>query len=116
MDTTYTDGTMTTQKYFKRERKKKTLASIARHLVVVLFGRHGDELLGRFGDVVGALDDLLRDQLQVGRGGAVERGLLALAVEPAGAGHQQAESPAHRLRQRLLTGGVRTQCRAHNAG
>ena len=73
--------------------------------VAVLFGRHGDELLGRLGDVVGALDDLLSDQLQVGRGGAVERGLLALSVEPAGAGGQQAERPAHRLRPRRLPGG-----------
>jgi hypothetical protein len=35
----------------------------------------------------------------------VERGLLALSVEPAGAGGQQAERPAHRLRPRRLPGG-----------
>ena len=82
-----------------RKKKKYVKKILASHkvLVAVLFGRHGDELLGRLGDVVGALDDLLRDQLQVGRGGAVERGLLALSVEPAGAGGQQAERPAHRL-------------------
>lgn len=34
-------------------------------LVVVFFCRHGDELLGSFGYVIGALDDLLSDQLDV---------------------------------------------------
>lgn len=33
--------------------------------VVVLFGGDGDQLLGGLGDVVGTLDDLLRDQLDV---------------------------------------------------
>lgn len=34
-------------------------------LEVVLLGCYGDELLGRLGDVVRALDDLLGDQLHV---------------------------------------------------
>lgn len=59
--------------------------------VVVLLRRHCDQLLGGFGDVVGALDNLLRDQLDVGWAGAVLRRLLALAVEPAGAGREQAQ-------------------------
>lgn len=47
--------------------------------VVVLFGGDGDQLLGRLGDVVRALDDLLRDQLDVrGRAGVPREGLLAL--------------------------------------
>lgn len=70
--------------------------------VVVLLCRHRDQLLGGFSDVVGALDDLLRDQLDVGRAGAVLRRLLALAMEPAGAGREQAKGPSHRLRGRPL--------------
>lgn len=73
--------------------------------VVVLLCRHRDQLLGSFGDVVGALDDLLRDQLDVGGAGAVLRRLLALAMEPAGAGREQAQGPSHRLRGRPLLGG-----------
>lgn len=47
--------------------------------VVVLFGGDGDQLLGRLGDVVRALDDLLRDQLDVrGRAGVPREGLLTL--------------------------------------
>ena len=34
-------------------------------LVVVFFGCHSDKLLGGFGNVIGALDDLLSDQLDV---------------------------------------------------
>lgn len=59
--------------------------------VVVLFCRHCDQLLGSFGDVVGALDDLLCDQLDVGWAGAMLCSLLALAVEAAGAGREQAQ-------------------------
>lgn len=73
--------------------------------VVVLLRRHCDQLLGGFGYVVGALDDLLRDQLDVRRAGAVLLGrLLALAVEPAGTGREQAQGAAHRLRGRPLPG------------
>lgn len=54
-------------------------------LVAVFFGCHSDQLLGSFGDVVGALDDLLSDQLDVGRTGLVLRRALTLAVQPAGA-------------------------------
>lgn len=43
----------------------KRLWDFGRVLVVVLFRCHSDELLGGFGDVIGALDDLLRDQLDV---------------------------------------------------
>ena len=45
---------------------------------VVLFGGDGDQLLGGLGDVVGTLDDLLRDQLDVrGRARVPREGLLA---------------------------------------
>lgn len=71
-------------------------------LVVVFFGCHSDELLGSFGNVIGALDDLLSDQLDVRRAGVVLRGLLALSVEPAGTGGQQAQRASHRLRGRPL--------------
>lgn len=70
--------------------------------VVILLRRHCDQLLGGFGDVVGALDDLLCDQLDVGRAGAVIRRLLALTMEPAGAGREQAQGPSHCLRGRPL--------------
>lgn len=33
--------------------------------VAVFFGGHSDKLLGSFGNVVGTLDDLLSDQLDV---------------------------------------------------
>lgn len=71
-------------------------------LVAVLFGGHGDELLGGFGNVVGALDDLLRDQLDVGGGGWARP--AALAVQPAGAGGEQRQGAANRLRGRPLPG------------
>lgn len=46
--------------------------------VAVLFGGDGDQLLGGLGDVVGTLDDLLRDQLDVrGRARVPREGLLA---------------------------------------
>lgn len=32
---------------------------------VVLFGGDGDKLFGSLGDVIGTLDDLLRDQLDI---------------------------------------------------
>lgn len=34
-------------------------------LVVVFFCRHSDKLLRSFGNIIGALDDLLSDQLDV---------------------------------------------------
>lgn len=66
-------------------------------LVVVFFGCHSDKLLGSFGNVIGALDDLLSDQLDVRGAGAVVGGLLALSVKPAGAGCEQTQRPSHRL-------------------
>lgn len=83
------------------------LCGLASNWSVVVFLRcHRDQLLGGFGDVVGALDDLLCDQLDVGRAGAVFRRLLALAMETAGAGREQAQGPSHRLRGRPLRRGV----------
>lgn len=67
--------------------------------VVVLFGGDGDQLLGSLGDVVGALDDLLRDQLDVrGQAGLPREGLLALGLESVGTGCQQAQGSPHRVR------------------
>lgn len=53
---------------------------------VALFGGDGDELLGSLGDVVGALDELLRDQLGVGGARIGWCCSLALALQSAGAG------------------------------
>lgn len=71
-------------------------------LVAVFFGCHSDKLLGGFGNVICALDDLLSDQLDVRRAGVVLRGLLALSVEPAGARSEQTQRPSHGLRGRPL--------------
>lgn len=71
--------------------------------VVVLFGCDGDQLLGRLGDVVGALDDLLCHQLHVGRGaGLGGQRLPALRLQPVGAGGQQPQGSPHQLRFGLL--------------
>lgn len=71
--------------------------------VGVLFGCDGDQLLGSLGNVVGALDDLLGDQLDVGRGARLGReGLRTLGMQAEGAGGQQPQRGAHQLRWRLL--------------
>lgn len=73
--------------------------------VVVLFGCYGHELLGSLGDVIGALNDLLRHQLHVGLARSTlgcHRRLAALALQPLGTGGQQTQGASHRLRSRLL--------------
>lgn len=60
------------------------ILSVFGFLVVVFFGCHSDKLLGSFGNVIGALDDLLSDQLDVRRAGVVLCSLLALSMEPTG--------------------------------
>lgn len=59
----------------------------------LLTSRDGDQLLGSLGDVVGALDDLLGEELVVHCGGSGLRGrcLTALHLQPRGTGSQQAE-------------------------
>lgn len=86
--------------------------------VVVLLRRHCDQLLGGFGDVVGALDDLLCDQLDVGRAGAVLHRLLALTMEPAGTGREQEQGPSHGLwgRPLLVRGGRKNKMRGDDRG
>lgn len=69
---------------------------------VVFFGSHSDKLLGSFGNVKGALDDQLSEQLDVRRAGVVLSGLLALSVEPAGARGEQTQRHSHRVRGRPL--------------
>lgn len=66
-------------------------------LVVIFFGCHSDKLLGSFGNVIGALDDLLSDQLDVRRAGVVIGSLLALSVQPAGARREQTQRSSHGL-------------------
>lgn len=63
--------------------------------VAVFFGCHSDELLGSLGNVIGTLDDLLRDQLHVRGARVVGRGLLALPMEPAGTRGEQPQGPSH---------------------
>ena len=59
---------------------------------------YGDQLLGGLGDVVGALDHLLSQQLEV-HGSARLWGhrLPALALQPVGAGVEQPQRASHRL-------------------
>ena len=66
-------------------------------LVVVFFGCHSNQLLGSFGNVIGALNDLLSDQLNVRRARIVLCGLLALSMEPAGTWGQQIERASYRF-------------------
>lgn len=82
-------------------------------LVVVFFGCHSDKLFGSFGNVIGALDDLLSDQLDVRRTGVVLRSLLTLSVEPAGTGSEQTQRPSHRLRGRPLGKQGSHLCHSH---
>lgn len=66
--------------------------------VGVLLGGDRDQLLGSFGDVVSALDDLLGDQLHVGPRAALRRRRFpALALEPIGARGQQTQGSSHRV-------------------
>lgn len=82
----------------KPQSKKPPSAS-----VVVLFGCDGDQLLGSFGDVVGALDDLLCHQLDVGRrAGLRGQRFPALRLQSVGTGCQQAQGSPHQLRLGLL--------------
>lgn len=81
--------------------------------VVVLFGGDGDQLLGCLRDVIGALDHLLRDQLDVGRRAGLRRQcLLALGMQAVGTGGQQAQGGPHQLRFGFLrkTGRVFKGC------
>lgn len=59
----------------------------------------GNQLLGSLGDIVGALDDLLSEELVVHRGGpGLLRGsLTTLHLQPGGAGGQQAEGAVDRI-------------------
>lgn len=69
----------------------------------VLFGGDGHQLLGSLGNVVGTLDDLLRDQLDVRWRAQVPRdGLPALSLQPVGTGREQAERCPHQLRLGFL--------------
>lgn len=80
----------------------------------VLFGGDGDQLLGSLGDVIGALDDLLGDQLCVGhRPPLWHHCCLAFALQPEGARGEQAQGASHRLRARPL-GGVGVEDRVNN--
>lgn len=64
--------------------------------VGIFLGGDRDELLGSFGDVVGALDDLLGDQLHVRARAALRRRCLpALALKPTGAGGQQTQRSSY---------------------
>lgn len=66
--------------------------------VGILLGGDRDELLGSFGDVIGALDDLLGDQLHVWPRAALRRRRLpALALKPIGAGGQQPQRSSDRV-------------------
>lgn len=60
---------------------------------VTVFGRYSNQLFGRFGDVVGTLNDMLR---------VVRRRLLTLALQTAGAGGQQTQGAADGLGRRSL--------------
>lgn len=62
-------------------------------------------MFGSFGYVVGALNDLLSDQLVVRRAEAVLCGLLALSVEPARTRGQQTQRPSHGVGGRPLKEG-----------
>lgn len=65
---------------------------------------NGDQLLGSLGDIVGALYDLLSEELVVHRRGPGLRrgGLATLHLQPGGAGGQQAEGAVDRIQCRPL--------------
>lgn len=69
-----------------------------------LAGGDGDQLLGGLGDVVGALDDLLGEQLVVHGGGPGLRGhrLTTLHLQPGSAGGQEAERAVDGVQSRPL--------------
>lgn len=64
----------------------------------------GDQLLGGLGYVVGALDDLLREELVVHRRrpGLRRHRLATLHLQPRGAGGQQAQGAVDRVQGRPL--------------
>lgn len=56
----------------------------------LLSGGDGDQLLGSLGDIIGALDHLLCQQLEVHRGARLWRHCLpAFTLQPVGAGIEQ---------------------------
>lgn len=58
--------------------------------LLLFSGGDGDQLLGSLGDVIGALDHLLSQQLEVHRGARLRgHGLPALTLQPVGAGIEQ---------------------------
>lgn len=61
----------------------------------------GNQLLGSLGNIVGALDDLLSEELVVHRGGpGLLRGsLTTLHLQPGGTGGQQAEGAVDRIQR-----------------
>lgn len=61
-------------------------------------------MLGSFGNVIGALDDLLSEELVVHRGGPGlrRRSLTALHLQPRGTGGQQAEGAVDCVQSRAL--------------
>lgn len=62
--------------HFQKPRDQKACACSS---AAALFGGDGDQLLGRLGDVIGTLDDLLRNKLHIrGQARVSWEGLSAL--------------------------------------
>ena len=74
-----------------RERERVPSQSVA------LFGCYGDELLGSLGYVIGALDDLLGEQLGIASMGVRGRRPVTLPLETAGAGGEQTQGAMYSL-------------------
>lgn len=97
------NNTLTKWRRYRATRYLKALRRWPWWSVAVLFGGDGDKLLGSFGNVIGTLDNLLGDQLQVGpRAFLGGRSLPTLTLEPEGARRQQAQGASHHLRMGSL--------------